>query len=314
MRVSTLPRSGRISSCGMARGDLRLAPQAGGADHRAGRQGGEIFMARRDERIARVLAREDRGEREARRQLGRHVLHRVHRDVGAALGQRRLQLLDEQALAALLGERHVEQFVAARRQRHQRRRAGPGCSASRRALTCSACHSASRLRRVAMRSSRSRHHGFASGSTLFTAGHWRRLTGRRSAIPSSTTFQCGSSSPPPATALEAADRARAPPGSCGARARNARRIRARCRTSGSSIRCSPARVRSVTYFSSALRIQHLARPAPATMRLPLGHREELARARFAAWRVSRRSRGAGPAACAFFSAAARRSARTGFIR
>jgi hypothetical protein len=99
----------------MARGDLRLAPQAGGAYHRARGQRGQALVLRGDECIARILAREDRRQREAGRQFGRHVLHRVHRDVGAALGQRRFQFLHEQAFAALFRKRHFQQLVAARR-------------------------------------------------------------------------------------------------------------------------------------------------------------------------------------------------------
>ena len=51
--------------------------------------------------------------------LGRQILHRVHRDLGAPVEQRLLDLLDEEPLAADLGERAVEDLVAARLQHQQ---------------------------------------------------------------------------------------------------------------------------------------------------------------------------------------------------
>ena len=47
-----------------------------------------------------------------RRQFARHVLHRMHRDIGAVLEHRDFELLDEQALAADLGERAILDAVA----------------------------------------------------------------------------------------------------------------------------------------------------------------------------------------------------------
>ncbi len=57
--------------------------------------------------------------REARRQFARHVLHRVHRDVGAAFLHRDLEFLDEETLAADFGQRTVEHAVALRAHRHE---------------------------------------------------------------------------------------------------------------------------------------------------------------------------------------------------
>ena len=44
--------------------------------------------------------------------MNRHVLERVHRDVRLAFEQRHLELLHEQALAADLRKRRIEQYVA----------------------------------------------------------------------------------------------------------------------------------------------------------------------------------------------------------
>jgi hypothetical protein len=74
----------------------------------------------------------------------------MHGQIGAALQHRHLQFLQEQALAADRRQRLIENFVAACGQRHQfhlqprdARRSNPA--------TCSACHSARALLRVAMR-------------------------------------------------------------------------------------------------------------------------------------------------------------------
>lgn len=99
----------------VARAQHRLAAQARRADHGAGRQRVERRVVVRHERIARVLALHDRGKREAFRQRHRHVLQRMHGEIGSAVGQRGLQFLHEQALAADLRQRAIENLVAARR-------------------------------------------------------------------------------------------------------------------------------------------------------------------------------------------------------
>ena len=91
---------------------LGLAPQRGGADHRALRQLRERGGLGADEGIAHVLARQQAGDRQARRQQRRHVLHGMHGEVDLAGQQRLLDLLGEQALAAGLGERPVLDAVA----------------------------------------------------------------------------------------------------------------------------------------------------------------------------------------------------------
>ena len=68
----------------------------------------------RDERVARILAGERGGNRDARRQERRQVLGRVDRGVDFAGEQRGVDFLGEQAFAAGLGERPVLDPVAAR--------------------------------------------------------------------------------------------------------------------------------------------------------------------------------------------------------
>ena len=101
------------------RAQLHDAPQARGADARAVRQFVERRVARRHEGIARVFALEHRGELEAFGQLHRHVFQRMHGELRAPFFERGLELLDEQALAADLRQRAVEDLVAARRHAEQ---------------------------------------------------------------------------------------------------------------------------------------------------------------------------------------------------
>ncbi len=98
----------------VARAQLGFAAQAGGADHAAGRQIGQAFVLVRDEGVARVLALADHRQLESRRQFHRHVLHRMHGQIGLSRLQRHLELLDKQALAADFGQRDIENLVAAR--------------------------------------------------------------------------------------------------------------------------------------------------------------------------------------------------------
>ncbi len=70
---------------------------------------------RRYECIARVLALHYRGEHKTVRQQHRHILQRMHGEVGAAVGQRGLQLFHEQPFAADLGQGTIKNLVAARR-------------------------------------------------------------------------------------------------------------------------------------------------------------------------------------------------------
>ena len=91
---------------------LRLAPQAGGAQLRAQRQVFQLLRAAAQEGVARVLALGHGGDAEALGQQRRHVLHRVDRAVDAALDERLLDLLGEEALAADLQQAAILDPVA----------------------------------------------------------------------------------------------------------------------------------------------------------------------------------------------------------
>ena len=65
-----------------------------------------------DQRVARILAPQRAGEHDAGRQLGLQVLQAVHREVDAAVEQRLVDLLGEQALAADLRQAAVLHRVA----------------------------------------------------------------------------------------------------------------------------------------------------------------------------------------------------------
>ena len=110
------------------RTQLTGAAQAGGADARALRQGVERIELVRDKGIARILAFADHRDMQARRASDGHVLKGMHGDVRAAVEQRLLQLLDEQSLAADLGQRAVENLVAARCSCSPARPASRGCA------------------------------------------------------------------------------------------------------------------------------------------------------------------------------------------
>ena len=128
---------------------LRLAAQACGADAAARGQLRERAPGAADQGVASVRAGADGAEDESVGQLRRHVLHGVHGDVCIACEQALLQLLEEQALAAEVGERlhgavpggaDAQQFAAQavrarQRLRHQlglpqRQRAGAGGDAA----------------------------------------------------------------------------------------------------------------------------------------------------------------------------------------
>ena len=101
------------------------AAQARRADHGALRQLLERGVAWRHQRVARVFAREHAGQRETVGQVHRHILERVHRDIGATVFERGLELFHEQALATHLAERAIEDLVAARGHAEQRDRMAP---------------------------------------------------------------------------------------------------------------------------------------------------------------------------------------------
>ena len=108
----------------------RPPAQRGGADRRARRETGEPAGAGirvgRDQCVARIGARQHRADRQPVRQPGRHVLHRMHRDVDPPVLEGFLDLLGEQPLAADFGERALQHAVARGMDRLERDRAlGP---------------------------------------------------------------------------------------------------------------------------------------------------------------------------------------------
>ena len=92
---------------------LRLAAQRGRADTRARRQAGECARPAR-QAVAGVFARQHRGQHEAFGQHRLQVLHGVDRGVDPPVGQRRLDLLREQALATDIGQPPVAYPVPGR--------------------------------------------------------------------------------------------------------------------------------------------------------------------------------------------------------
>src|ERR1700687_1807297 len=70
--------------------------------------------------VARVVALHDRRQHEAGRHVHRHILERMHREIGAAIGHRLLELLDEKTLAADIGQRLIDDAVALRGDAQQR--------------------------------------------------------------------------------------------------------------------------------------------------------------------------------------------------
>ena len=176
-RVSRLPRRRRPSRrSGPARQQLGAAAQRGRADHGALRQLGDPAGAlARDQHVARIGARQHRADRQARRQPGRQVLHRVHRKIDPAVEQRRLELLAEQPLAAELGERPVDHAIAGRADHHDLERARLGERRDRprraRGTTSSVWTRASGEPRVPMRTTRGHGPGSARGNRPICCDH-----------------------------------------------------------------------------------------------------------------------------------------------
>jgi hypothetical protein len=89
------------------------------AEARGVRQLPEAAVPQRHERIERIRARQRSGDFEPRRQLARHVLHRMHGEIGAAFLERDFEFLDEEALAADLRERAILDAITLRDHRHE---------------------------------------------------------------------------------------------------------------------------------------------------------------------------------------------------
>ena len=93
--------------------------QAGSADHRALRQLGQRCKVGGDKGIVRVFALQHTGQRKTFGQIHWHVFQRMNGQVGAAIGQRGFEFLDEQPLAADLAQCAVQNLVAQRRHAQQ---------------------------------------------------------------------------------------------------------------------------------------------------------------------------------------------------
>src|SRR5207248_3383704 len=188
--------------------------------------------------------------------------------VGAALSHRGLQLLHEESLAACLVEPAVDELVAARRHR-QELSAHAGVQRLQALLDVPGLPQREPASAGRDHQALNAHLRYLSATSSRTAGHWRRLTGRRSGTPSSTTCQCASSSPPPV---------RSKPRIAARATRQLRWMRTNGKgrsapvnsrssaISDSSTRCSRDLVRTVTYFCSARR-NTMSRTGTSTMRL-----------------------------------------------
>src|SRR5436190_9734362 len=183
----------------------------------------------------------------------------MHREMGAPVSEGRLQLLDEEALAASVVETGFEQLVAARRHRKQ-------LDLQSSVLLLQPLPDVLGLperQPAAARRDDELHAGLSATSSR-KSGHCLRLTGRRSARPSSTTSQCGSSSPSAA----ARSKPRIAPRATSELRWMRTKVSANSRSSatrGSSMRCSRSRVLSVTYFCSARR-NTISRTGTSTIR------------------------------------------------
>ena len=146
---------GRHAQVRAARQQLGAPAQRDRADHRSVRQPVDPAGTRaRDQHVARIGPRQHRADRKARRQPGRQVLHRMHREIDPAVEQRRLELLAEQPLAAELGERPVDHEIAGRADHHdleRARRGEPRVGLAKRAAHQPVCLRASGEPRVPMR-------------------------------------------------------------------------------------------------------------------------------------------------------------------
>ena len=109
--------------------ELRLAPQTAGPDPRAAGQIGQPCACPGNQDVCGIFAPGDSRNGEARREIGRDVLHAVDREVHPAGQQRLFDLLDEERLPAHLGQRDVQDLVPGRpdalQAKRQRRKGRP---------------------------------------------------------------------------------------------------------------------------------------------------------------------------------------------
>ena len=97
----------------MARGEQGAAARAGGADGRAGRQIRERQIAIRNHGVARIGGGQKSGERKTRRQNGADIFERMDGAIGAPGVDLGFEFFDEKVFAADIGERAIDDFVAA---------------------------------------------------------------------------------------------------------------------------------------------------------------------------------------------------------
>ena len=152
-RVSTLPRKRHDGEVGPQVLDLRLAPQRGGADHRALRQLGERGGLGADEGVAHVLARQVAGDARGppAARVGMSFMECTARSISPASSASSISLVKRPLPPASASGRswmRSPEVLMARTSNVQR--PGP-CAASRRARTSCACASASGEPRVPMR-------------------------------------------------------------------------------------------------------------------------------------------------------------------
>ena len=140
-----LPRRSSKHEIGPQDGELRPATHRPGGDAGARLQAGQRGA---DERVAGVAPGRHGRQHETAGGDRRQVLGRVHGQIGAAVEDRLLHLLDEHALAADGVQRHVAaESPAVSITTSSLDETRVDCR--RRAATCSACHCASALPRVA---------------------------------------------------------------------------------------------------------------------------------------------------------------------
>ena len=176
-RVLTLPRIGTIARSGRIRSNCARRRSEAVPTRAPSRQAREGKRAVRPTSTSRGSSRwSTQPIASPARQHRLHVLQRMHREVDAAVEQRLLDLLGEQALAADLGEQAGLHAVAGRADRHQfERPVGRQARDARRAAgraQAAAWYSAIGLPRVPMRRGRLGHaslgsmHGQLSASRL----------------------------------------------------------------------------------------------------------------------------------------------------
>ena len=96
------------------RTQLAFAAQAGSADYTACGQSFQSGVVIGNKGIARIFTLTDASQHKTLRQVHRHVLQRMHGNVGAAVFQRGFQFFHEQTLATYFGQRDIQDLIALR--------------------------------------------------------------------------------------------------------------------------------------------------------------------------------------------------------